>query len=633
MKSYLALFTAFIVGLLTACQSTQSDLVSSPDGRITVAYTSNDNGSVDLKIIYSGETGDSSVFEVNDIALLTSDSTILSLKKVSGINYMSEDYNMLSGKRLHCTNEANELVFTLTDRSGVDQNVIVRVYNDGLAFRYELPDGGDVCGESATFNMNGSNTRWLQSFEQSYEGFFKPYTDGINSLMDKTSPFDTNVDSLGVHFGFPSLFEFKNGSFALLTEADVHHHNSAASLWNDGQLLYRVAAQENVGKVEAGWKSPWRVAIVGSLSDVVESTLVTDVCEPSRLTDTDWVKPGVASWIYWAYNHGSNDFQIVKQYVDMAYELHLPYVLIDAEWDEMSNGGNVDDAINYATEKGVKTLLWYNSTTAWLKEWGAPGPFYRLNKPEDREKEFSWLEEKGVAGIKVDFFETDKESTMNYCVDILESAAKHHLVVNFHGATLPRGWQRTYPNLVSTEAVYGAEWYNNGPVLTPRAAAHNATLPFTRGVVGSMDYTPCTFTDSQNPHITTDAHELALTVLFESAVMHLADRPSAYLSQPEEVKGFLTNLPTVWDETHLVSGYPAKSVVMARRNGETWYVAGINGLDEIQDVDTDLSALNVLGNNVTLYQDGESSWDITNIETLPATMTLKPRGGFIAVIK
>lgn len=160
----------------------------------------------------------------------------------------------------------------------------------------------------------------------------------------------------------------------------------------------------------------------------------------------------------------------------------------------------------------------------------------------------------GHGGVKIDFFSGDSQQNMDYQQDLLECAARHHLLVNFHGATIPRGWQRTWPNLLSTEAVYGAEWYNNVPTFTAKAARHNATLPFTRNVIGPMDYTPCTFSDSQHPHITTNAHELALTVLFESGLQHLADKPESYFAQPKEVQEFLSNLPTVWDETHLVSG-------------------------------------------------------------------------------
>ena len=326
----------------------------------------------------------------------------------------------------------------------------------------------------------------------------------------------------------------------------------------------------------------------------------------------------------------------------MAVEMRWPYVLIDAEWDEMKNGGNIEDAIRYAHEKGIKPLLWYNSSTAWLKAWGAPGPHERLNAPENREREFAWLENMGVAGVKIDFFAGDKQETMEYCIDLLECAARHHLMVNFHGTTIPRGWQRTYPNLVSVEAVYGAEWYNNNATLTPKAAAHNATLPFTRNVIGPMDYTPCTFSDSQHKHITTHAHELALPVLFESPLLHWADKPESYLVQPKEVKDFMSALPTTWDETRLLGGYPGEWVVMARRHGNRWYIAGINGKDVPQTLSFDTSFLPkgkyILFNDKAGYKgdlpaDNPDPWSIKKGKgKVPAKITCQPRGGFVIVM-
>jgi len=313
----------------------------------------------------------------------------------------------------------------------------------------------------------------------------------------------------------------------------------------------------------------------------------------------------------------------------MAVTLHLPYVLIDAEWDEMKDGKTIEDAVAYAVSKGVKPMIWYNSSVGWID--GAPTPKFRLNKPEDREKEFAWCEKIGVAGVKIDFFSGDSFLNMNFCLDLLESAAKHHLLVNFHGATVPRGWQRTYPNLMSTEGVYGAEWYNNTPVFTNKAACHNATLPFTRNVIGPMDYTPCTFSDSQHPHITSRAHELALTVLFESALQHLADKPESYLVQPDEVQKFFGELPTVWDETRLLSGYPGESVVMARRSGSVWYIAGINGRDEAQTLD--IAGIDIKG-EMTLFADtADGKWSITSPKTVPSKLICQPRGGFVLVVR
>ena len=216
-------------------------------------------------------------------------------------------------------------------------------------------------------------------------------------------------------------------------------------------------------------------------------------------------------------------------------------------------------------------------------------------------------------------------------------------MVNFHGATIPRGWQRTYPNLVSVEAVYGAEWYNNNATLTPKAAAHNATLPFTRNVIGPMDYTPCTFYDSQHKHITTHAHELALPVLFESPLLHWADKPESYLVQPKEVKDFMSALPTIWDETRLLGGYPGEWVVIARRQGNTWYVAGINGKDSSQTLSFDASFLPK--GKYTLFTDkpgykGElpannpTPWSIRKGKgRIPEKIICQPRGGFVFVCR
>lgn len=195
-------------------------------------------------------------------------------------------------------------------------------------------------------------------------------------------------------WAYPALLEPADGVFALISEANIERRQSASSLYNDGER-YKVVQEKNELELSGDWHTPWRVVIIGSLADIVQSTLVTDVSEPSKLNDTNWIKPGVVSWIYWAYNHGSNDYEIIKKYVDMAVTLKLPYVLIDAEWDEMNKiesnkGKTIEDAVAYANSKGVKPLIWYNSSVGWID--GAPTPKFRLNKPEDREKEFAWCE-------------------------------------------------------------------------------------------------------------------------------------------------------------------------------------------------------------------------------------------------
>ena len=547
------------------------------------------------------------------------------LKKTRTI---TTDYNMLIGKRLHCTNKANEYAVTL----GTGLRMVIRLYNDGVAFRYELSglDDEPLPKECSTYLIPEGTKRWIQQWTDGYEGFF-PLTTSYKQKAERGfSRPSLSPEGYNNHWGYPALIQPAEGVFALITEANMEKLQSASSLFNDGER-YRVCPDDNQLKFNGEWHSPWRVIIIGTLADIVQSTLVTDVCDPSKNNDTQWIKPGCVSWVYWAYNHGSNDYNIICKYVDMAVALHLPYVLIDAEWDEMKDGWTVEDAIGYAKSKGIKPMIWYNSSVGWVD--GAPGPKYRLNKPEDREKEFAWCERLGVAGVKIDFFSGDTQMNMEYCINLMECAARHHLLVNFHGATIPRGWQRTYPNLLTTEGVYGAEWYNNVPTFTNKAAAHNATLPFTRNVIGPMDYTPCTFSDSQHPHITSNAHELALTVLYESGLQHLADKPESYLAQPEQVQKFLSTLPNVWDETRFIDGYPGEFVVIARRKGDAWWVAGINGTDAQKDISMNLDFLKKSHDILVFEDDANQPWNIHNADNVPSNMQLQPRGGFVFVVK
>lgn len=601
----------------------------SPNGKITLTY-SNENQSHSFHLTYTDAQGKHDVLNLPAIGLLTADGggKNLELKSISDAQAIHDEYIMLTGKREQCSNDANEYTYSFKDSLDRELRMVFRLYNDGVAFRYEIPELAEttIQEELTVYRIPEGKNRWIQTYDPGYEKFF---------------PISTTGEDKKRQWGYPALIEASENVFALISEAGIEKMHSGSYLKNENEVTdYKVTLDKNEKPVSGHWFSPWRIVIIGSLADVVESTLITDVSPENRIGDTSWIQPGSVSWIYWAYNHGSNDYQIVKKYVDLAVELSLPYILIDAEWDEMSNGGTIEDAIRYAKERNVKPLIWYNSSTAWIKEWGAPGPHQRLNKHEDREKEFAWLEQMGVAGVKIDFFAGDLQETMEYYIDLMECAVKHKLLVNFHGATIPRGWQRTYPNLMTIEAVYGAEWYNNAPILTPRAAAHNATLPFTRNVIGPMDYTPCTFSDSQHPHITSHGHELALTVLFESALQHLADRPESYLAQPEEVKNFLSNLPTTWDDTRLVSGYPAEYVVMARQKDNQWYVGGLNGTDANKTINLDWSFLEDGNYRMTLFQDSgnsEEPWKIGQKEGKPTDfmkeMELLTRGGFVAVLE
>ena len=592
--------------------------VTSPNGKLSAQAEGKT-----LTISYEGKKA----LQMEELPFANSD--------FSFVRNVKEDYRMLTGKRLVCSNEGNEYIAAL----GEGVKMVLRLYNDGIAFRYEYPEAW-TGSDPTVYRIPEGTRRWMQQWTDSYEGYFPLSTTYKVEPVPSFSGISKSEEGYNNRWGYPALLEPQDGLFVLLSEANIEHGQSASCLYNDKELYKVVPADRTKGTVPIVRNTPWRVAIIGSLGDVVESTLITDVSNPCQIADTSWIQPGVVSWVYWAYNHGSNDYSIIKKYVDMAATLHLPYVLIDAEWDQMdqlasNEGKTIEDAIAYAKEKGVKPMIWYNSSVGWVD--GAPTPKYRLNKSEDREKEFAWCEKLGVAGVKIDFFSGDNQMNMDYCLDLLESAARHHLLVNFHGATIPRGWQRTWPNLMSTEGVYGAEWYNNVPTFTAKAAAHNATLPFTRNVIGPMDYTPCAFSDSQHPHITTHAHELALTVLFESGLQHLADKPESYLAQPQEVQDFFSHLHSVWDETRFVSGYPGESVVLARRSGDTWYIAGINGTDEPKALP--LLSRRGLGwsdqPHITAFLDaGDRAWKILpKVSELPEKVVCRPRGGFVYIVK
>jgi hypothetical protein len=610
--------------------------VLSPDQKIKVVVEMQPTGQAYFKVLYKSKGAYIEVLPASPLGILREDQQFVSDLKLIGESkptVVHDKYEMLTGKRKLCENLGTEKTFNYQNTSKQPLNITFRVYNNGVTFRYTFPNKSDstllIKDEATAYAIPEGTARWMQLYDYGYEKFYPLNTSGTDEKNTR-------------EWGYPALYKVNNQPvWVLISEAGISRQNCGTRLNNKQNInLYNVSYAPAKKSWHAGvvsglpWKSQWHVLVVGGLSDLVESTLITDVSEPAAFKDTKWIEPGSAAWVYWAYNHGSKDYKKVVEYIDLAVKMNWPYVLIDWEWDVMANGGTLKDALSYAKSKGIKTILWYNSSTDWL---GAT-PTGRLLTHEKREKEFSWLKEIGVSGIKVDFFAGDQQDMMQYYIDILEDAAKYHLLVNFHGATIPRGWARTYPNLMSTEAVYGAEWYNNAGVLTDKAAGHNTTLPFTRNIVGSMDYTPVTFSNSQHPHITSFAHELALAVVFESGIQHFADRPSAYYDLAEEPRKFLMGFPTAWDETKLINGYPGEVVVIARRKGKLWYVAGLNGKDTDQTLQLNLNFLGKSDYSLQLFKDGTDTKTIAseNNKVGKATaLQIKclPRGGFAGVIR
>jgi hypothetical protein len=553
--------------------------LQSPNKKLAINLQMGHDGEWYLKINRLADKNTVGIIPKITLGLSRSDqdfSKKLLFLKTSKTKLIQEHYELPFGKKSVRENEANEITVSFENPTKAKLNLILRAYNDGITFRYEFPEkkGSYTMNDELTaYQIPKENKRWLEKWNPANEGL---YTTSINENI------------LQQEWCYPALFNTADKScWFLVHEADLDRNYCGTKLSNTADSnTYKLTfpdPKDGRGKGEAKpritlpWKSPWRVITIGNLSDIVESTLIEDVSAPMRFKTTDWIKPGKVSWNYWSSNHGTKDFKIVCEFADLAEKMNWPYTLLDWEWDSMTNGGNLEDALKYIHSKGIKPLMWYNSGGD--HTWVPSTPKDRMLTHENRIQEFTKLKKLGVVGVKVDFFESEKQDMIQYYLDILEDAAQFEMMVYFHGCLVPRGWSRTYPNLMTYEAVRGAEWYNNGPEFSTTAPEHNTILPFTRNAVGAMDYTPVTFTNSQFPHHTSYGHELALSVLFESPLQHLADRPEGYYALPEDAKTFLKEVPTTWDDTKLIDGYPGDDVTIARRKGEVWYVGGITAAE------------------------------------------------------
>lgn len=637
-KRWLALL---VLSLYTCLGVAQPVTITSPNQKISVALlpaTNADKGEWYLKVTYTAAGKTTEAIPRIDLGLVLNNRDFakeLHLVKSGRPVLIQEQYMVTHGKKALCSNSGNEAVISFENGGKGKLNLILRVYNDGVAFRYELPEkqGAFTVKEELTaYTIAPATTRWMEKWNPANEGL---YTAMSNDKVQQQE------------WCYPALFNTGDSAcWFLLHESDVNRSYCGSKLSNTADASqYKITFPnpkdgrgqgESLPAITLPWKSPWRVIIMGSLADVVASTLVEDVAPPATLANTSWIQPGLVSWNYWSDNHGTKDFATVCAFADLAAAMNWPYTLLDWEWDGMGNGGKLEDAVKYIRSKGVKPLMWYNS--GGNHTWVAATPKDRMLTHENRVAEFTKLKQLGVAGVKIDFFESEKQDMIKYYLDILDDAATFEMMVYFHGCIVPRGWSRTYPHLMTYEAVRGAEWYNNGPEFTLTAPEHNTILPFTRNVVGPMDYTPVTFTNSQFPHITSYGHELALSVLFESGLQHLADRPDGYYSLPDAPKTFLKQVPNAWDDTKLLDGYPGKDVTIARRKGNTWYIGGINA--EIREKRKNISLSFLPANQqyrLTLIADGRHDKELTttysvtdNTGTLP--VKLLRRGGFAAVL-
>ena len=376
------------------------------------------------------------------------------------------------------------------------------------------------------------------------------------------------------------------------------------------------------------WLTPWRIiAIAENLGNLVESTLGTDLAAPAEYNVSDWLEPGVASWSWVILKDDSTVYDIQKRYIDFAAEMNWRYCLIDALWDTQIGYEKIKELSVYAKTKNIKILLWYNSAGDWNTT--PQTPRSKLLTKESRAVEFQKLKEMGIGGIKVDFFGGDGQSMMKYYIDIIKDAAKYNLAVNFHGSTFPRGWYRTYPNLVSMEAIRGEEFVTFGQYFADNQPSHCAIIPFTRNLFDPMDFTPVNFSGIPNINRrTTNGFEIALSVIFTSGIQHVAETPTGMAAQKDFVKDYMSSLPATWDDVKFIDGFPGKFVVLARRKGDVWYIAGINGEASERSVVLNLSSFNSSRN--IIITDSEKEFVKSDIDlSKPVNITMKSYGGFV----
>jgi alpha-glucosidase len=392
--------------------------------------------------------------------------------------------------------------------------VEVLAADDGIAFRG---------ARRAVWSSHAK--AWLQPYSSVYENRYMP------TRLRSAEP---------RRYGFPALLKTRR-DWALLTESGLPRGAGAAHL----------RARHGRLAVE-GRSRAWRVALIGRLATVVDSDLALALGRPSQIADTSWIHPGRVAWSWWADAGSTRSLARQEQYVDFAAAEHFEYTTVDAGWD----AAWIPELEAYAAARGVRLLLW--------TDWRA------LADPRQRASTLDRWASWGIAGIKVDYLQSDAGSRMAVMEDIARAAAQRHLVVDFHGCTVPRGLQRTWPNVLSLEAVRGAEYERDG---TPASPRNNVDLAFTRNVIGPMDYTPVTF--SARNRVTTAGHELAMSVVYESGLQHYADSPESYERYPTAT-ALLAAVPAAWDDTRLVAGRPDRYVVLARRTGERWYVGALS---------------------------------------------------------
>lgn len=540
------------------------------------------------------------------------------------------------GSKTAATNLCQASEIPVQSVAGGDWTLEVRVFNEGVGFRYRVPGTGvrRIRGESTGWQLPKGCTVWFQTDTVNYEGEYQ-------SARADQIPLDKEVEKKlrPVFLGLPMTVEFPDGTFGLVSEAALYHY-SGMTLRPEGGAKFRAAFEDDPD----GWSqegpvlSPWRVILLGKdLNTLVNNDVIASLCEPPDPElfpagfDTPWIRPGKAPCTWMVFGNNGAQWDRQKWFVDVSAATGCEYLLVDggwqtARWGWLKNGGDpwerAAELCRYAAERNVGILLWHA-----FPDGRDDGP--GLTTVEAREKFFQNCRKAGIKGVKIDFFDSESHAVIEAYEDLLRRAAKYQIMINFHGANKPTGEPRTWPHEMTREGIREQEHVQSGPL----PLAHYGALPFTRMVAGHGDFLPG-FVRPEFLKNTTSIFQMASVIVFSTPFLCWPDHPEAYLKSP--LLQFVRTVPVTWDETRVLPGSViGDTVIIARRKGAEWYVAALNCRSESRNLDLDLSSLGLAGKELTLYRDGPIN-PACQIETGleppgdgKLSVSLRPGGGFM----
>lgn len=626
-----------------------AEKVSSPDGRLTVTIDAVDGMPV-YEVEYDGEKilGRSPLGFKSNVGDFSKGVTIES----SSTDSVERSFDQDRIKKSHIDYKANLLSIGFKNETG-KFDMEWEVADNDIAFRYIIgPQGKD--GETRSMVIDEEATGFR--FPEETTVFMTPQSDPMiawkrtkpsyEEFYITDAPLGTPSE-YGNGFTFPALVKVGDKGWVLLTESGVDGYYCGSHLSDFKNGVYSIAYPmpgENNGNGTAApgialpGKTPWRVITVGKkLAPIVETTGPWNVVEPLYETKEP-ARPGKGTWSWLLWQDGSINADDQRKFVDLAAAMGYQNVLIDNWWDNNIGREGMKDLVDYARSKGVNVALWYSSSGHWNDI--VQSPVNHMDRPIVRKKEMAWLRDLGVKTIKVDFFGGDKQETMRLYEDILSDAADYGIDVIFHGCTMPRGWERMYPNYVGSEAVLASENLVFGQKFCDMEAFHATLHPFIRNAAGIMEFGGTVLNkrlnrgnDGGTVRRTGDAFELATAVLFQNPVQNFALAPNNLTDAPADAISFMKEVPTTWDDVKYIDGYPGRYAVIARRHGETWYVACINAEKEPIKLTLDLTPLGLKGDTMNEWADRKGkelkAREVKVKNAAAVKVTIEPDGGVI----